>query len=120
MPAYPTRFRLIARGVLFGERLARYGVNNRKLATAGAALLALAVAYHVVFGANGLTVYEEKRHETRALASEVNQLQQENQLLQGHVQRLQSDPGEIEHEAREQLHYARPGEVIYQLQGPGR
>ena len=28
------------------------------------------------------------------------------------VQRLQSDPEAIEREAREKLHYAKPGEVI--------
>lgn len=91
--------------------------NRRKVATVGAALLAVGVGYHVVFGANGLTVYQGKRHENRALDAEVKQLQHENELLKGHVGRLQSDPGAIEHEAREQLHYARPGEVIYQLDG---
>jgi cell division protein FtsB len=29
-----------------------------------------------------------------------------------------SDPDAIEHEAREKLHYARPGEVIYTLPEP--
>lgn len=92
--------------------------NRRKVATVGAALLAVGVAYHVVFGPNGLTVYEQKRHENRALDSEVKQLQQENESLKSHVDRLGSDPGAIEHEAREQLHYARPGEVIYTLGSP--
>ncbi len=32
--------------------------------------------------------------------------------------RLQSDPEEIEREAREKLHYAKPGEVIYTLPTP--
>ncbi len=32
-----------------------------------------------------------------------------------HVDRLKSDPNAIEHEAREKLHYAKPGEVIYTL-----
>jgi cell division protein FtsB len=31
------------------------------------------------------------------------------------VDRLQSDPNAIEHQAREELHYTRPGEVIYTL-----
>jgi cell division protein FtsB len=35
--------------------------------------------------------------------------------LKGHVDRLQSDPNAIEHQAREELHYTRPGEVIYTL-----
>jgi len=80
-----------------------------------AALLALGVGYHVIFGANGLTVYEQKRHETQALALEMQQLQQENDALTGHVMRLQNDPNSIEQQAREQLHYTRPGEVIYEL-----
>jgi cell division protein FtsB len=31
------------------------------------------------------------------------------------VERQKSDSNAIEHEAREQLHYAKPGEVIYTL-----
>jgi cell division protein FtsB len=38
--------------------------------------------------------------------------------LKGHVERLQSDPNAIEHQAREELHYTRPGEVIYTLPAP--
>jgi len=90
-------------------------IGRRKAATVAAAVLAIAVAYHVVFGPNGLTVYEEKRQETRRLNQEMQDLQRENDLLKGHVDRLQSDPSAIEHQAREELHYARPGEVIYAL-----
>jgi cell division protein FtsB len=83
--------------------------------TGAAALLAAALAYHVVFGANGLTVYERKREETRALTEQLQQLQREGEQLKGHVDRLQNDPSAIEHQAREELHYTRPGEVIYAL-----
>ncbi len=83
--------------------------------TGAVALLAGGLAYHVVFGANGLTVYQQKRQETRALAEQLQQLQQESERLKGHVDRLQNDPHAIEHQAREQLHYTRPGEVIYAL-----
>lgn len=82
----------------------------------GAGLLAIGVGYHVVFGPNGLIVYEQKRHETRALDTEMKQLSGENDALKGHVERLQSDPNSIEQEAREELHYTRPGEVIYRLE----
>ena len=90
-------------------------MERRKAATAAAAALALAVAYHVVFGANGLTVYEQKRQETHLLDRQMQDLQRENDLLTEHVGRLQSDPNAIEHQAREELHYTRPGEVIYTL-----
>jgi cell division protein FtsB len=94
---------------------ARLSLGRRKVATLAAAALALGVGYHVVFGANGLTVYEQKRHETHALKQEMLDLQRENDQLQGRVDRLQSDPNAIEHQAREELHYTRPGEVIYVL-----
>jgi len=90
--------------------------GRRKAATVAAAALALGVAYHVVFGANGLTVYERKRQETHLLLRQMQDLQRENDELKGHVDRLQSDPSAIEHQAREELHYARPGEVIYTMQ----
>ncbi|MDW5266042.1 MULTISPECIES: septum formation initiator family protein [Acidobacteriaceae] len=87
----------------------------RKIATGAAAVLALAMAYHVIFGQNGLTVYQQKRQETQVLAKQLQTLQQENDLMKGHVDRLQNDPNAIEHQAREELHYTRPGEVIYTL-----
>ena len=96
----------------------RVSFGRRKIATVAAALLALGVAYHVVFGANGLTVYQQKRHETHALNAQLEDLQRENSLLKGHVDRLESDPNAIEHQAREELHYTRPGEVIYALPSP--
>ena len=92
-----------------------FAMGRRKAATLAAAALAFGVAYHVVFGANGLTVFEQKRHETQQLKREMQDLQRENDQLQGHVNRLQNDPNAIEHQAREELHYTRPGEVIYEL-----
>lgn len=87
----------------------------RRGLTVAAGLLVFAVAYHVVFGQNGLTAYERKRHDAHALDEQVKSLQHENELLKSHVDRLQNDPNAIEHAAREELHYTRPGEVIYTL-----
>ncbi|MGB0064231.1 MAG: septum formation initiator family protein, partial [Terracidiphilus sp.] len=50
-----------------------------------------------------------------ALQQEIQNLQQENAQMREQIQRLQSDPEAIEREAREKLHYAKPGEVIYAL-----
>ena len=93
--------------------------GRRKAATLAAAALALGVGYHVVFGPNGLTVYMQKRAETRALKQQTLELERENSELQEHVVRLKADPDAIEHQAREDLHYAKPGEVIYTLQSNG-
>jgi cell division protein FtsB len=91
---------------------------RRKFATAGVALLACWVAYHVVFGANGMMVYAHKRAEYRTLNHQINALKVENDHLEHNVQSLKTDPKIIEKEAREQLRYARPGEVIYTLPQP--
>src|SRR5271154_2599078 len=96
---------------LFGQSQ----VGWRKVATGAAALLALAMGYHVIFGQNGLTVYQQKRQDAQSLDQQLHSLQRENEALKGHVDRLQSDPNAIEHQAREELHYTRPGEVIYTL-----
>jgi len=90
-------------------------LGRRNAATVAAAALALAVGYHVVFGANGLTAYEHKRHERQMLDRQILDLQKENARLKEHVDRLQTDPEAIEQQAREELHYTRPGEVIYTL-----
>jgi cell division protein FtsB len=95
-----------------------YGLSQvgwRKVATGAAALLALALGYHVIFGQNGLTAYQQKRQDAQSLDRQLHNLQKENDQLKGHVDRLKSDPNAIEHQAREELHYTRPGEVIYTL-----
>jgi cell division protein FtsB len=94
-----------------------FSLGRRKIATVAAAVLALGVAYHVVFGANGLTAYQHKRRETQILAQQMQDLQRQNDQLRDHVVRLQSDPQAIEQQAREELHYTRPGEVVYAMPG---
>src|SRR5277367_2985869 len=90
-------------------------VGWRKVATGAAALLAIGLGYHVIFGQNGLTAYQQKRQDTQSLDRQLHSLQRENETLKGHVDRLKNDPNAIEHQAREELHYTRPGEVIYTL-----
>jgi cell division protein FtsB len=77
--------------------------------------LALLLTWHVINGKNGLQVWQQKRAEDRQLQKDIQDLQQENARLKEHIERLKSDPDAIEHEAREKLHYAKPGEVIYTL-----
>jgi len=93
----------------------RSQIGWRKVATGAAALLALGLGYHVIFGQNGLTAYQQKRQDAQSLDRQLNSLERENEGLKGHVDRLQHDPNAIEHQAREELHYTRPGEVIVTL-----
>ncbi|HEY4010812.1 MAG TPA: septum formation initiator family protein [Acidobacteriaceae bacterium] len=92
--------------------------SRRKAATLGASVLAVVMGYGVIFGHNGLTVFAHKREEARELQIQMQQLQTENGRLQEHVDQLQNDPAAIEHQAREELHYTRAGEVIYTLPAP--
>ena len=73
------------------------------------------LAFHVIFGPNGMIVYHEKRNEYKALDSEIKSLQAENERLNQRIKALKTDPKTIEKEAREQLHYAKPNDVIYSL-----
>jgi cell division protein FtsB len=84
-------------------------------ATLMAVTLTLLLTWHVFSGKNGLTVWQQKRTEDRQLQKEIKELEQENAHLRQRIVRLKSDPEAIEHEAREKLHYAKPGEVIYTL-----
>ncbi|MGD0157428.1 MAG: septum formation initiator family protein [Terracidiphilus sp.] len=87
----------------------------RPTGTVIAVVLALLVTWHVIYGKHGLSVWQQKRAEDRALQQEIKNLQQENAQMRQQIQHLQSDPDAIEREAREKLHYAKPGEVIYTL-----
>jgi len=108
-PETPTRPTLLQRWA------AQYLSNRRRIGTVSAVAFALLLAWHAVNGRNGLTSWQQKREDNKALAQEIEQLTQENARLSQHVDRLKSDPGAIEHEARERLHYARPNEMIYAL-----
>jgi cell division protein FtsB len=106
---------------LLADKAQRYW---RPAGTATAVLLALLLTWHVIHGQHGLSVWQQKRVEDRALQQEINELEHENAQMRQQVDRLKSDPEAIEREAREKLHYAKPGEVIWALppaqQNPGK
>jgi cell division protein FtsB len=91
----------------------RVRVLRTRLATLAVALLAVWLFMHVTFGANGMVVYRAKRAEYQTLQKDIDRLQTENGDYTDQVTELKTDPKRIEKEAREQFHYARPGEVIY-------
>jgi cell division protein FtsB len=95
-------------------------VEWRRLGTAAAILLIVGLVLHAMYGANGMVAYRQKRAETEALQSEVDRLQKENSQQAGQIRSLKSDPAAIEKEAREQLRYARPGEIILVAPEPPR
>jgi cell division protein FtsB len=92
--------------------------SRRRLATSGVAIVTVWLFLHVMFGANGMVVYRQKSAEYLSLRHEIDDLQKENDHYSGQINSLQTDPKTIEKEAREQLHYTRPGEVIYVAPAP--
>jgi cell division protein FtsB len=87
----------------------------RPAGTVVAVMLTLGFGWSVVNGKHGLSVWHQQHTEDKQLRQEIRDLEQENAHLRDHVERLKSDPSAIEHEAREKLHYAKSGEVIYTL-----
>jgi cell division protein FtsB len=90
----------------------------RPAGTIVAVALAALLMWHVINGKNGLSVWQQKRAEDRDLQKQIKDVQQENAQLRQEIERLKTNPDAIEHEAREKLHYAKPGEVIYSLPAP--
>ena len=86
---------------------------RRRIATVAVTLLAASLFVHVMFGANGMVVYKQKRAEYEALHKRIDQVQEENDRYTQQIQGLKSDQKSIEKEAREQLGYAKPGEYVY-------
>jgi len=91
---------------------------RRRLATAAVAGTTIWLFIHVMFGANGMVVYRQKRAEYVNLQQDIGHLQKENDAYTQQIRGLQTDPNVIEKEAREQLHYARPGELVFVAPAP--
>jgi len=96
------------------ERVAQWLYRmRRRIATGAVIAAALAFGYHAIFGENGISVYQQRRAEDRVVRKKIGELKNENTRLDQQVRALRTDPDAIEREARERLHYARPGEVIW-------
>lgn len=86
---------------------------RRRIATTIVGVLAVSLFVHVMFGANGMVVYKQKRAEYQQLQKQIVSVQQDNQRYTEQIQGLKTDQTAIEKEAREQLGYAKPGEYVY-------
>src|SRR6185503_15640515 len=64
---------------------------RRRLATITVALLAISLFVHVMFGANGMVVYKQKRAEYETLRKQITKVQQDNERYTQQVQGLKTD-----------------------------
>jgi cell division protein FtsB len=130
VPSPETRLRTLAQGADHAEALAKsarsriepllerlYSLRTR-IATGAVSLIAIWLFAHVMFGSNGMVVYRTKQSEYQQLQKEIGVLQKDNAQFSSQIDQLKTDPKRIEKEAREQFHYARPGEVIYVSPAP--
>ncbi len=102
----------------YAERLApqwkRFYALRRRIATVTLGVAACLLLVHVVFGANGMVVYQQKHSEVLELRAKAARMRQENEALTQQNADLSSQSSKaVEREAREHLHYARPGEYVY-------
>jgi cell division protein FtsB len=91
----------------------RLYVLRRRIATIAVAVMAISLFAHVMFGANGMVIFKQKRAGYEALQKQIEQVQRENDRYTQQIQGLKSDQKAVEKEAREQLGYAKPGEYVY-------
>ncbi len=79
------------------------------------ALLCVVLIVHEIFGQNGYLALRRQQKELQALQQQIQKLRRENDQMEEQIKALRSDPKAIERLAREQMHLARPGELIYTL-----
>jgi cell division protein FtsB len=113
-----------ALAISWAERVRPFAIRvyalRRRIATVAVAVSAALLFVHVMFGANGMVVYKQKRVEYEMMHKQIVQVQQENDRYTQQIQALKSDEKAVEKEAREQLGYARPGEYVYVAPVPAK
>lgn len=86
--------------------------NTTWFLVAGLVLLVL----QDVLGTHGVLAMRHSVKQSADIQKQIQQLNDENQKLQKHVQSLKTDPSAIERIAREDMGLARPGEYIFKIQ----
>jgi len=90
----------------------------RRNAIFAMALLSLVMLMHEIFGRNGYMTLRQEKKQYTALQKHIQTVSEENKHLEQKIQALKNNPEAVEKQARDQLHLAKPGEIIYML--PGR
>lgn len=87
-----------------------------------AALLAMTFGYlpYVIYTRSGFAKYLHLRGDLRSIQVQNARLRGEIERLQREADALSSDPRALERVARSELGWVRPGEVIFDLQPPGK
>ena len=79
------------------------------------ALVTLFILVNEIFGPNGYMTLRREKKEYTHLMQQVQTLSEQNQQLEQKINALKDNPEAVEKQARDQLHLAKPGEIIYML-----
>ncbi|HET7212322.1 MAG TPA: septum formation initiator family protein [Terriglobia bacterium] len=79
------------------------------------ALLSFVMLMHEIFGRNGYMTLRSEKKQFTGLQKQIQTTSEENKKIEQKIQALKSNPEAVEKQARDQLHLARPGEIIYML-----
>ena len=78
--------------------------------------ICLALVYILTFGDGGFVQLRQYRAELWGLQTENLNLRQKHREYLERISRLKADPSEVERIARERYNFARPGDIIVNLQ----
>jgi len=78
--------------------------------------ICLALVYILTFGDGGFVQLRQYRAELRGLQMENHSLRKRHEEYLEKISRLKADPSEVERIARERYNFARPGDIIVNLQ----
>jgi cell division protein FtsB len=79
------------------------------------ALAAVAIAWALLDGRSGIRAWTHLRSELSAASARMDELRRENASLHHEVESLRDDPVALEAAIRQDLHLARPGEIVVEL-----
>jgi cell division protein FtsB len=96
-------------------KILRWELKSYRGAILALVLVSVALVVHEIFGAHGYLALRRQKQQYQALQQQIQELKEQNQKLEKQIQGLKSDPHAIEKLARDQMHLARPGEIIYTL-----
>ncbi len=93
---------------------------RRRFATTAVIVFTAWLFVHIVFGSNGMAEYRQKKSDYVSLQKEIDHLQIENEQASQQINALKTDPKAIEKQAREALHYTKPGEIVFVTPPPAQ
>jgi cell division protein FtsB len=88
------------------------GATGRAFLAWSAVIFASATLGKALVGDRGLLQVWKQRREAAGVEREIGMLRRENSRLQEEIRALRGDPRALEPIAREDLGYAKPGEIV--------